>query len=340
MSVQIQPVFVAGGAGFIGSAMTHFLTQRGYNCIVYDKAKLPKHLLNSRQVIFIQADLNQTEQLQNVFQQYRPHAVFNFAGLIQVNESIVKPELYYQNNFCTMLPLLDAALSVGTKYFIFSSSAAVYGEPHSTPIKETHSKLPLNPYGHSKQFVEILLSDFRHAYGLSSASLRYFNASGAHPQGLYGENHEPETHLIPLILQVASGKRPFIEIFGDDYPTPDGTCLRDYVHIEDLCHAHFSALQYLQHQPPQAISINLGSGRIYSVKSVIDACQDITQHPIATQMKPRRTGDAAILQADITLAQNLLEWQPQFSAIENIITDAWHWQKLLDKKQEQQKIEQ
>ena len=249
----------------------------------------------------------------------------HFASFIQVGESVREPAKYYANNVTNTLNLLDAMLAQGVTKFIFSSSAAVYGEPISVPIDEQHPKQPLNPYGRTKWIIEQVLQDYDRAYGLRSISLRYFNAAGADPDGKLGERHEPETHLIPLVLQAASGRRKNIQVFGRDYDTPDGTCIRDYVHVTDLCAAHLLALNRLLDGETSA-AYNLGNGNGFSVQQVIDAAHRVTGRDIPVEYAPRREGDPARLVADSTAARRALGWNPQLAELDTLIRHAWQWE--------------
>ena len=252
-------------------------------------------------------------------------AVMHFASFIQVGESVQHPDKYYANNLVHTLTLLDAMRAHGVNKFIFSSTAATFGEPLRTPIDEQHPQNPINPYGRSKWMVEQVLADYERAYGFASVSLRYFNAAGADPEGQLGERHEPETHLIPLVLQAASGRRPHISVFGRDYDTPDGTCIRDYVHIQDLCSAHRLGLQSLM-KGGGCQAYNLGNGNGFSVQEVIETAQKVTGRKVPVVDAPRRSGDPARLVADARLAREKLGWQPQFADLSTIIEHAWHWE--------------
>jgi UDP-glucose 4-epimerase len=253
----------------------------------------------------------------------RIEAVMHFAALALVGESVQKPDLYYKNNVLGSFHLLEAMRHAGVARIVFSSTTATYGTPEKMPIAETTPQHPINPYGFSKLVVERMLDDYAAAYGFEFAALRYFNAAGAAADGSIGEDHTPESHLIPIVLQVALGQRESISILGDDYPTPDGTCIRDYVHVEDLATAHLAALARLQ--PGKAIKVNLGTGRGYSVREVIDACRKVTGHPIPAVIAPRRAGDPPALIADGRLAGKLLDWTPQYTTIESIVETAWRW---------------
>jgi UDP-glucose 4-epimerase len=255
-------------------------------------------------------------------------AVMHFASFIQVGESVQYPDKYYRNNVTYTLGLLDKMRAHGINKFIFSSTAATFGEPQYTPIDERHPQQPINPYGHTKLMVEQALADYDRAYGFKSVCLRYFNAAGADPEGQLGERHDPETHLIPLVLQAASGRRPHIRVFGQDYDTPDGTCIRDYIHINDLCSAHWLALQTLLNgQGSQAY--NLGNGYGFSVQEVIDTAQQVTGRSIAVQYTARRIGDPARLVADASLARQQLGWQTQYADLSTIIAHTWAWEQKM-----------
>jgi len=277
---------------------------------------------------FSEGDLADTKLLDTVFQQYDFDAVMHFASYIEVGESIHSPAKYYRNNVTNTQNLLDAMVKHGVLNFIFSSTAAIFGEPQYVPIDEKHPMIPINPYGRTKLIVEQMLADYDHAYGLKSVALRYFNAAGADPETRIGERHVPESHLIPLVLQAASGRRESISIFGQDYDTPDGTCIRDYIHICDLCEAHLLAIKALQ-SSNQSAAYNLGNGNGFSVKEVIDTAKQVTGRDIAIEIAERRVGDPARLVADAELAKKELNWKPAFSSLETIIRHAWLWEEKL-----------
>lgn len=317
-------ILVIGGAGYIGSHMVKLLGVRG--CAVTTLDNLSSGHCDA--VLFgdfVHGDLADKVLLANLLQAGRFDAVMHFASFIQVGESVQKPAMYYANNVINTLYLLDAMRTAGVQRFIFSSTAATFGEPQYTPINERHPQAPINPYGRSKLMIEQVLEDYDRAYGLKSVCLRYFNAAGADPEGKLGERHDPETHLIPLVLQAASGRRADIAVFGRDYDTPDGTCIRDYIHINDLCEAHWLALQSLM-QGAGSQRYNLGNGAGFSVQEVIDAARRVTGRPIAVRDAPRREGDPARLVADATLARQQLAWAPQFSDLETIVAHAWAWE--------------
>lgn len=314
-------ILVLGGAGFIGSHMVQYLHQAGFHPVVLD------NLSNGyRDAVthgnLIVGDMADTDLLENLFASYSFLAVMHFASFIEVNESVALPGKYYQNNVAGTLSVLMMMLKHKVTRLIFSSTAAVYGEPQYTPIDEMHPIAPINPYGHSKRMVEQILEDFFQAHGLRYAILRYFNAAGADPMGQLCERHEPETHLIPLILQAACGQRSVIKVFGRDYPTPDGTCVRDYVHVNDLCSAHLLALQGLLDGVKKCI-YNLGTGEGYSVQQVIDTARLVTKQKILSVDGGRRAGDPAVLVADAKRAWSELNWQPQYSDLPTIIKHAW-----------------
>lgn len=317
-------VLVVGGAGYIGSHMVKMLVDAGHEVVTFDNLSsgFRDAVLGGA---FVQGDLADLAAIDQVFAQYQPEAVMHFASYIQVGESVQHPDKYYLNNFTHTLNLLNGMVKHQVKHFIFSSTAAVFGEPEYVPIDEVHAKQPLNPYGRSKWMVEQVLADYERAYGIKSVCLRYFNAAGADPSGLLGERHEPETHLIPLVLQALSGRRPQISVFGRDYDTPDGTCIRDYIHIVDLCTAHLLALQKLI-ATDESMRFNLGNGEGFSVQQVIAAAERVTGRKIKIIEGPRREGDPARLVADATLAKKMLDWQPVYTDLDTIITHAWQWE--------------
>ena len=323
-------ILVVGGAGYIGSHMVKMLAAQGYRVTTLDNLST-----GYRDAIvageFIQADLADRPALDHLFAHQKIDAVMHFASFIQVGESVQEPAKYYANNVTNTLNLLDAMVTHEVQRFIFSSSAAVYGNPHTVPIPEDHSKEPINPYGRSKWIVEQILADYDHAYGLKSVCLRYFNAAGADPQGQLGERHEPETHLIPLVLRAASGRAPDIKVFGRDYDTPDGTCIRDYVHVEDLCTAHRLALDGLM-QGQASSAYNLGNGNGFSVAEVIAAATRVTGCTIPVTDQARRAGDPPRLVADARRARAALNWRPQYDTLDIIIAHAWAWESLLLKR--------
>jgi len=321
-------VLVVGGAGYIGSHMVKLLGREGCQVTTLDDLSSGHRnaVLNGR---FIKGNCASRALLDEVLNEGFD-GVMHFASFIQVGESVRHPDKYYQNNFVNALTLLDAMKDHGIKRFIFSSTAATFGEPQYSPIDELHPQQPINPYGRTKLMVEQALADYDRAYGMKSVCLRYFNAAGADPEGELGERHDPETHLIPLILQVASGRRPHISVFGRDYDTPDGTCVRDYIHIQDLCSAHWLALQSLMNGGPSQ-AYNLGNGSGFSVQEVIDTAQAVTGREIPVINGPRREGDPARLVADSRLARQKLGWKPQYADLATIIQTAWNWElKMLE----------
>jgi UDP-glucose 4-epimerase len=317
-------ILVVGGAGYIGSHMVKMLLNAGHEVVTLDNLS-SGHRDAVLGGIFVQGDLADADSLPLIFEKYQPEAVMHFASYIQVGESVRKPDIYYRNNVTNTLNLLDTMLKFDVKKFIFSSTAAVFGEPDYVPIDELHPNRPLNPYGRSKWMIEQILSDYSQAFDFRSVCLRYFNAAGADPDGELGERHDPETHLIPLILQAASGRRENIHVFGRDYDTPDGTCIRDYIHIVDLCSAHLAALEYLN-QNGISDRFNLGNGSGFSVQEVIDAVQMVSGKQVAVINGPRREGDPARLVADSKRARNILSWQPRFTDLETIVSHAWRWE--------------
>ena len=316
-------ILVVGGAGYIGSHMVLDLLRADYPVVTLDNlSRGHRELLPGGD--FVEGDLGNPADLQRVFADYPVRAVMHFAAHSQVGESVEQPLMYYRNNVANTIGLLEAMQAADVKHFIFSSTAAVYGEPEQVPITEEHPRNPTNPYGATKLAVERLLADLSPASGLTWSVLRYFNAAGADASGRIGERHEPETHLIPLVLQVATGQRDGIRIFGDDYPTPDGTCLRDYVHVSDLTRAHLLALEALLNGGGNS-TYNLGNSTGYSVRQVIEAARTITGHPIPADTAPRRAGDPAVLVADSSRIRAQLGWQPAYEDIDAIIRTAWAW---------------
>lgn len=317
-------ILVVGGAGYIGSHMVKLLLDKAHTAITFDNLSS-----GYRDAVlggdFVKGDLSDLAALDSLFTCYKPDAVMHFASFINVGESVQHPDKYYFNNFSNTLNLLNAMVKHDVKNFIFSSTAAVFGEPEYVPIDEAHAKNPLNPYGRSKWIVEQVLTDYERAYGLKSVCLRYFNAAGADPSGMLGERHEPETHLIPLVLQAISGRRPSITVFGRDYDTPDGTCIRDYVHIVDLCTAHLLALVKLV-DTGFSMRFNLGNGAGFSVQEVIAVAEVVTNKKVTVIEGSRREGDPARLVADATHAKTTLGWAPVYSDLKTIIKHAWSWE--------------
>lgn len=317
----VDRVLVVGGAGYIGSHMVWVLRQRGAHVVVLDDLSSghADAVLDAELVV---AKMDDKAVLERLFKEHAFDAVMHFASFIQVGESMSQPSMYYLNNVADTLVLLDTMRDHGVGRFIFSSTAAVFGQPTYTPLDEDHPHQPINPYGWSKSIVEHVLSEYSRSYGIRAVSLRYFNAAGAHPDGILGERHPVETHLIPLVLQVATGQREFISVMGTDYDTPDGTCVRDYVHVMDLADAHDRALRYLA-DGGGTTAFNLGNGSGYSVAEVIEACRTVTGKPIEVRYAPRRAGDPAVLVADARRARELLGWQPHWASLASIVQTAW-----------------
>jgi len=315
---------VIGGAGYIGSHLVKALVEQDEYVIIVDNlsAGSASALLGGELIV---NDFEDRSFLDNLFNQHQFSGVFHFASQIVVSESVKDPGKYYRANTAATLALLEAMRDHKVGPLVFSSTAAVYGEPLYTPINEQHPTNALNPYGRSKLMVEHMLTDFASAYGQQYIALRYFNAAGADPKARIGENHEPETHLIPLALQAISGARPPLQLFGQDYDTPDGTCIRDYIHVDDLASAHIKAMDYLNHGGTSGV-FNLGSGHGYSVNEVIQTAAKVTGKDVPLTYAPRRQGDPARLVADATLAKNILDWQPQYENLTEIIQHAWAWE--------------
>jgi len=321
----MKNILITGGAGYIGSHTVKELLKTEYKPIIYDNLTTghPEAVLGG---VLIKGDLKDKQKLEEVFKKYQPKAVIHFAALIEVGESMDKPELYFQENVFNSLNLLEIMIKNNVLKIVFSSSAAVYGEPKKIPITENVPTIPTNVYGLTKLQFEQFLGLYEKIYGLKYISLRYFNAAGADSKGEIGEDHCPETHLIPLVLQVALKKRPYIEIYGTNYPTPDGTCIRDFVHVTDLAQAHILALKKLLQKGKSGI-YNLGHERGVSVKEVIDIAQKITHKKIPIKKGPKRLGDPAILVASSKKAREELGWKPRYSDIRTIIQTAWRWHK-------------
>lgn len=319
-------VLVTGGAGYIGSHTVLALQQAGYPVVVVDNLVYGhRDIVESvLQVEFICGDICDRTLLDQVFAQYDIAAVIHFAAYAYVGESVEEPAKYYRNNVLGTLTLLEAMLAAKVSNFVFSSTCASYGNPNQIPIPEEHPQDPINPYGMTKFMVEKILTDFDQAYGLRSVRFRYFNAAGADPEGRLGEDHNPETHLIPLVLLTALGKRDNITIFGTDYKTSDGTCVRDYIHVTDLAQAHVLGLEYLLAGGETSV-FNLGNGDGFSVREVIDMAKKVTELPISVVEGYRRAGDPAILIGSAAKARKVLNWQPQYADLEKIITHAWQW---------------
>jgi UDP-glucose 4-epimerase len=321
----MQKILVTGGAGYIGSQMVDLLIQRGYEVIVLDNLATGFREAVDEKAKLVVGDFGDQKLLDRLFSQHKFAAVMHFAAFIEVGESVNNPVKYYQNNVENTLHLLAAMANYKVNNLIFSSSAAIYGQPEYTPLDEAHPKQPINPYGLSKLIIEQILPDYDKAYGLKSISLRYFNAAGADPKGRFGPRHEPASHLIPLVLQAASGYKENVKIFGTDYDTPDGTCIRDYIHVADLCEAHLLALTKL-FAGSESNAYNLGNGNGFSVFEVIETAKKVTKRPFTVIECDRRSGDAAVLIADAKKAEQELGWKPKYPELETIVRHAWQWE--------------
>lgn len=321
------PILVTGGAGYIGSHACKALMQAGFTPIVYDNLSTG-HAYSVKWGPFVKGDLNDAAALDEVFKIYLPQAVLHFAANAIVSESITNPSLYYQNNIISSLKLFQAMKRHGVSSIVFSSTCATYGHPQSRLITEEHPQIPISPYGHSKRMVEQILTDFGKAYGFSSVILRYFNAAGADFDSEIGEDHTPETHLIPSIIQTALGMRDEIVIYGAKFPSADGSAIRDYIHVKDLADAHVQALKWLLAER-KSTSINLGTGTGSSVFEIIKAVETFSGKSIRVRIEDAREGDPAILTASNQKAHNLLHWTPRFSALPLIIESAWKWHQIL-----------
>jgi len=315
-------ILITGGAGYIGSVTTELLRARGEQVVVLDNLSRGYRDAVAPEIPFYEGNVGDRELVTGIAREHDIDACIHFAAFAYVGESVSEPALYYENNVAQGINLLGALVKAGVRQFVFSSTCATYGEPQQIPIDETHQQLPTNPYGWSKLFVERILADYDRAYDLKFVALRYFNASGASPDR--GERHEPETHLIPLVLETAQKKLDHVTVFGDDYPTHDGTCVRDYIHVSDLADAHALALGYLRNGG-SSTAINLGNGAGYSVLEVIHAARDITQQDIPIEIEGRRAGDPSHLVADSSKARSVLGWRPQHADLSTIISSAWEW---------------
>jgi len=314
-------VLVTGGAGYIGSTVAAQLLEAGHRVTVYDNLSRGRRRAVPAGAELVVGEVADRAALEELFRSRAPDAVMHFAASIEAGESMQVPERYFRNNTATTLTLLETMLACGPKRLVFSSTAALYGNPERTPIEETDSLRPTNAYGESKLLVERMLDWLNRIHGLRYASLRYFNAAGA--DGERGEDHRPESHLIPLTLRVALGQRDHISIFGTDYPTPDGTCVRDYIHVSDLAAAHLLALGALEQR--DRLIYNLGNGRGFSVREVIQVAREVTGHPIPAVETPRREGDSAVLVASSERIQRELGWKPQYAELRSIVSSAWEW---------------
>lgn len=316
-------ILVCGGAGYIGSHINKELNKKGYETVVFDNL-VYGHREAVKWGAFEQGDLENAEEIERVFQTYKIDAVFHFAAYAYVGESVTEPEKYYYNNVVNTLNLLHIMKKYGCKKFIFSSTCATYGEPERVPITEDMGQNPINPYGATKLMIERILQDYQKAYGLQYVGLRYFNAAGADPDGEIGESHEPETHLIPLVLDAAGGQRPDIKVFGTDYETRDGSCIRDYIHVTDLAAAHLLALNHLE-AGKESSFFNLGNETGTSVLEVIDSVKKITNREFPVVLAARRPGDPETLVGSSEKAKRILGWKPVYTDIDEIVKHAWYW---------------
>ena len=316
-------ILVTGGAGYIGSHTVRELRSRGYDVVVYDNLTTG-HIEAVGDAIFVKGDLFDVELLKDTFKKYGVDSVIHFAAYSLVGESMTNPLKYYHNNVAGTLALLEAMVACDVKYLVFSSSAATYGDTGEDIISETSPQKPTSVYGMTKLMMEQLMADFDKAYGLKYVALRYFNAAGAHDSGEIGEDHNPESHLIPIIMQVLNGKREKLGIFGDDYPTPDGTCIRDYIHITDLADAHIKALESLK-SGASSNAYNLGNGNGFSVKQVVETVEKVVGRPVKREIVPRRAGDPAVLVASSDKIKKELGWKPEYDSLEKIVASAWKW---------------
>ena len=326
MNLAKQTILVTGGAGYIGSHAVKALQEQGFQVVildnlVYGHPDLAEVNLPAKLTI---GDISDRSFLDRLFSTTKIDAVMHFAAFAYVGESVTDPAKYYWNNVVGTMTLLDAMREHGITNFVFSSTCATYGVPDSIPITEEHPQRPINPYGAGKLAVERILQDYDTAYGLKSVIFRYFNAAGADPDGLLGEDHQPETHLIPLVLQAAAGKRAAVSIFGTDYDTPDGTCIRDYIHVTDLAQAHVLGLKYLLDRQVSQI-FNLGNGSGFSVRQVIDTVRSVAGKEVPFEECPRRAGDPAVLIGSSIKARQILGWEPQYADLTTIIRHAWNW---------------
>ena len=316
-------ILVVGGAGYIGSHINKRLYQKGCETVVFDNL-VYGHREAVRWGILETGDLSDTERLEEIFEKYNIDMVFHFAAYAYVGESVTEPSKYYNNNVANTLHLLDTMVKYHVKTIVFSSTCATYGIPADMPVTEDMEQKPINPYGASKLMIERILSDYHKAYGLNYCCLRYFNAAGADPEGEIGESHNPETHLIPLILAAAAGDREAVKVFGTDYPTRDGSCIRDYIHVTDLADAHLLAMDYLQ-RGGESLCMNLGNCKGNSVLEVIEAAREITQKEIPVVLDKRRPGDPPVLVGSAEKARKILGWEPEYGDIIVILRDAWNW---------------
>ncbi|MCK4907999.1 MAG: UDP-glucose 4-epimerase GalE [Spirochaetes bacterium] len=322
-------VLIVGGAGYIGSHTVKELHKKGHEILVLDNL-VHGHKEFLKWGKFVNADLENIKQLRSIFKKYPITSVMHFASYINVGESVTDPKKYYINNVTNTLNLLNVMIEYSVRHFIFSSTCATYGTPVSIPIDENHPQNPINPYGQSKLMIEKIIEDYSNAYDFSYVSLRYFNASGADQDGEIGEWHNPETHLIPIVLDAAINKRDSIEIYGTDYDTPDGTCIRDYIHVTDLADAHIKALEFLE-SGEKSTAFNIGTENGYTVREIIEKTIEITKREIKVVETGRREGDATTLISKSTKIKDTLKWEPQHSSLNEIIQSAWNWHKKLNK---------
>jgi UDP-glucose 4-epimerase len=319
-------ILVTGGAGYIGSHAVLALQEAGYDVVVLDNLVYGHRDIaeGALKVKLVVGDTNDRDLLDKLFATHKIAAVMHFAAYAYVGESVTHPDKYYRNNVLGTLTLLEAMVAAKIPHFVFSSTCATYGVPETVPIPEDHPQNPINPYGATKLMVERILADFDPAYGLKSVSFRYFNAAGADPEGRLGEDHQPETHLIPLVLMTALGKQKEVTIFGTDYPTTDGTCVRDYIHVSDLADAHVLGLKYLM-SGGETTKFNLGNGNGFSVREVIEAAREVTGKPIAAKEFDRRPGDPPALVGSAQRARSILGWDPKYADLRTILRHAWVW---------------
>lgn len=315
-------VLVVGGAGYIGSHMVRLLDRAGHKVVVLDNLS-EGHASAVTAGELVIGDMRNRDLVKGILSDHRIDSVMHFAACALVGESVIAPAKYYQNNVVATLELLEAMRACNVKKLVFSSTCATYGVPSTVPISEKEKQEPVNPYGFTKLVIERALDDYANAYGFGFAALRYFNAAGASPEGGIGEDHDPESHLIPIVLQVALGQRDHITVYGDDWPTPDGTCIRDYIHVDDLGAAHLAALERLE--PGRGLKINLGTGVGFSVRQIIETCREVTGHDIPEVKGDRRPGDPPELVANAQLANSVLGWEPKYASPKPIIETAWNW---------------